>query len=438
MIRSFLRYVLKGEPTNSWIDSLVNNQGVVSFERVVAPFVSLTVSVIFLATASLMISRDISQLHQIGWDSWIPAHVIFRIFFLGVAVFLLVRSVSGQTNATDFWIFLIGGFIHSVEGTLFNLSYFIGYAEILGAIAWFSIISFRTLLVTTPILSMLYAGLLVAMRFWGLANKVVIDDYLIGTVIITLASLMGAACRDYWRNVSSALLEKQLIDNERLIDLGRNLGTLSHDMAGSLAVINSLSQILDEDATPQKTKKIASMLADATRNSLALQKFVLNMVQGRKTDLNLVPGPELNEQLRSTVLYLCPAAAGLVNFDVDLSKDYFCSPTALGYAILNAINNSLQHWMERHSDTKQLKIQVKISQNDEDRSMAATVRDNGAGFPEHILPHLFQTTISTRSAGHGLGLRNILRYIEYQGGKVRAHNDAGAVLTIVIPQPSSS
>ncbi|MGL4854922.1 MAG: sensor histidine kinase [Lentisphaeria bacterium] len=63
------------------------------------------------------------------------------------------------------------------------------------------------------------------------------------------------------------------------------------------------------------------------------------------------------------------------------------------------------------------------------------IRDNGPGIPQNILPEIFLPFVTGRSEGTGLGLANVKRFIELNGGSVRAANlaEKGAEFIIFLP-----
>jgi len=53
-----------------------------------------------------------------------------------------------------------------------------------------------------------------------------------------------------------------------------------------------------------------------------------------------------------------------------------------------------------------------------------SIRDDGAGISEHLLPRIFEPHVSTRSAMHGLGLSIVRSIVARNGGTVTASNRA--------------
>lgn len=82
---------------------------------------------------------------------------------------------------------------------------------------------------------------------------------------------------------------------------------------------------------------------------------------------------------------------------------------------------------------------VEISARVQGDEVEITVRDDGAGIPEDLLPRIFEPHFSTRTGGTGLGLAIVDRLVRSWGGSVFASSDAGAgtVIHLVLPVASA-
>ena len=66
------------------------------------------------------------------------------------------------------------------------------------------------------------------------------------------------------------------------------------------------------------------------------------------------------------------------------------------------------------------------------------VRDTGPGIPAHILPKVFETFVSSKETGVGLGVPVSKRIAEDHGGSLSAYNlpEGGACFVLRLPAPS--
>jgi len=68
------------------------------------------------------------------------------------------------------------------------------------------------------------------------------------------------------------------------------------------------------------------------------------------------------------------------------------------------------------------------------------VIDTGHGIPREILPRLFESFVTTRQDGVGLGLSISRSIVEAHGGRIQAENnpDGGATIRFFLPIPQTA
>ncbi|WP_245850899.1 sensor histidine kinase [Paenibacillus herberti] len=94
-------------------------------------------------------------------------------------------------------------------------------------------------------------------------------------------------------------------------------------------------------------------------------------------------------------------------------------------AFLNLMSNA-----SRHANSV-ITVEAAFSKE----TLTVRVQDDGAGFPEGMLPNLFQRFVKGKGGDTGLGLAISRAIVERSGGTVAASNgsESGAVVTVTLP-----
>jgi PAS domain S-box-containing protein len=104
----------------------------------------------------------------------------------------------------------------------------------------------------------------------------------------------------------------------------------------------------------------------------------------------------------------------------------------LRQVLLNLVMNACDAMSNGNGGQRQLTIETRRSSGQE---VEILVADNGPGFPEEILPHLFEPFHTTKPKGLGLGLAICRSIIAAHGGRLVAGNEngRGAMLRLTLP-----
>jgi two-component system nitrogen regulation sensor histidine kinase GlnL len=67
--------------------------------------------------------------------------------------------------------------------------------------------------------------------------------------------------------------------------------------------------------------------------------------------------------------------------------------------------------------------------------LEVTVRDNGAGVPEDLLPYIFDPFVTTKPRGSGLGLALVAKIIDDHGGVIECDSvPRRTVFRVLLPK----
>jgi two-component system sensor histidine kinase KdpD len=218
------------------------------------------------------------------------------------------------------------------------------------------------------------------------------------------------------------------------------LNSLSHELRTPIAAIIGAVDTLKESATRLSENNKAELLAEIDTASMRLNRQVNNLLNMSRIEAGTVrlqnDWCDVNELLH-TVIEECGADADgrtvefVANDDLPLFK---LDRGLLEQVLHNVIHNALQH------TPPQAALCLAIASKD--GACVITVEDNGPGFPEGEMAHVFGKFYRLPNAatgGTGLGLSIVKGYVDVLGGTVQLSNrvGGGARFVIIIPAQAS-
>jgi signal transduction histidine kinase len=110
--------------------------------------------------------------------------------------------------------------------------------------------------------------------------------------------------------------------------------------------------------------------------------------------------------------------------------DFTGDETQLEQVVLNLLLNA-QNAMASSGGG----IEIILDYDRDASTIRMDVLDNGPGIPEEIQKKVFQPFFTTRTDGAGLGLATCMKNVQYHGGTIEVHSEAGhgTVFTVTIP-----
>ena len=170
---------------------------------------------------------------------------------------------------------------------------------------------------------------------------------------------------------------------------------------------------------------------------------IISQVENLKTLVNAfsdyAKAPELkreagglNQLIKNSVDLYFVSNAG-IDFTLDLIEPepiMFIDKVRFSQLLTNLIKNS-----QESATSNNIKITIKTSISKSiDNVLILRLSDNGPGFSEKIMEHLFEPYETTKTGGSGLGLAIVKKIVEEHGGNIKAYNDeTGAVIEISLP-----
>ncbi len=228
--------------------------------------------------------------------------------------------------------------------------------------------------------------------------------------------------------------QKDLLDSERLATIGRMASSISHDLRHHLSAMYANAEFLSDGTIPQAERD--ELMRDVQSAVQGMTDLLDSLLLFTQTGRALYPeNASLASLIQRSVNMVRshPAAR-----DVKITLNGLSSLTAwvdskkLGRAVYNLLLNACQA-ARRGTDP----AAVRLSLQDEERSILIRISDNGPGVPESIRSTLFLPFVSeARESGIGLGLTLAEQIAQEHGGNITLEEnvEGHTVFTIILPK----
>ena len=245
-----------------------------------------------------------------------------------------------------------------------------------------------------------------------------------------IANILSARLERKWLRQGEN--DKQLLRAEQMMAVGQVAAGVAHELRNPLTSIKGLVQVnlreMGDRGLPVEDLEVIEH--EIRRMEKTLQTFL---------DFARPPKPERRLQDVATIVERVMAVVGGRARKQTAAVRFLQpgSPTSaevdgdqIQQLLLNLILNALDAMP--HGGTIEIDLRPPL-----DGYVDIYVRDTGPGIAPHILPKVFETFVSSKETGVGLGLPLSRRIAEDHGGTLTAYNlpDQGAVFCSACPQP---
>ena len=215
--------------------------------------------------------------------------------------------------------------------------------------------------------------------------------------------------------------QHELIRQEKLASVGQLLAALAHDLRNPLGVIRSSAQVVQEgpQEEPIRQEMARYIIDEVDKLSLRLHDF-LRYARQKPPDFKVEPA----EAVVRAALRQWEAQGGHERIRVEERFEHALpsiqvDPEQVKEALMNLLINAREAMPEGGT----LTLTTRAGQDSE---VEIEVADTGNGIaPEH-LSRIFEPFFTTKAYGTGLGLTNVKRLVEDNGGTLVVNSNAGA------------
>jgi signal transduction histidine kinase len=244
------------------------------------------------------------------------------------------------------------------------------------------------------------------------------------SIVILLNSKLNKTLQN--RTMQLEETTKELVKSERFSAIGELASRISHDIRNPLSNINMSIELI-------KNSPPNSKISDDTINEkLKLVSKNVERISHQVNDvLEFVQDREMKKEefkiyscLQDTIESMHIPKNIIIKSDISEKKvlaDYFQLQIVFNNLIINAI---------QAIGVQKGEIIFRVSE--EDRKVVIQIENSGPSIPKEILPHIFETLVTTKQIGTGLGLVSCKTIIENHKGSIVAKNNP---TTFVITLP---
>ncbi|MBN1647336.1 MAG: sensor histidine kinase [Spirochaetales bacterium] len=292
-------------------------------------------------------------------------------------------------------------------------------------IAGFSVFLFLFLIVSVIILSAAVAK--PVRQLTRGVYRIMSGDYSQRVEISTKDELSDLA--DSFNRLASRMIK--LRTDDRFIFLGHIAARMAHELRKPLHVIQLASQSLEE----KNRMRYLEIINQEVQNADHFIDEILNFVQEDTLDKQLY---SLQAIIQLTVekyrLLAEPHGISIIcNFYRNIPSVYI-DVIRMEEVIANILQNAVDALTEADPPLKEKEITLELRCL-EKKEIQLVVSDNGPGFDEATIDHLFDPYFTTRENGTGLGLALCYRVLMAHGAAIVLANDEKhhGVVTITFP-----
>lgn len=263
------------------------------------------------------------------------------------------------------------------------------------------------------------------------------EDILMFLLYFTIA-LVNAVLSFKIREAEKKAREQE--EKEATIKLYNTLlNSLSHELRTPISTILGAVDTLQENREKLTEQNQLTLLAEIDTASIRLNRQVDNLLNMSRLESGMlklnIDWCDINELIHSVIQKVPDPGSHLVHFENNENLPLFKIDAGLiEQVIYNILHNAILYTPEKSS----IEIQAKYYQN----KCTITIADNGKGFPEKEIQHVFEKFYrlpDTKTGGSGLGLSIAKGFIDAHHGTITLENkkNGGALFTIELTVETS-
>jgi len=234
---------------------------------------------------------------------------------------------------------------------------------------------------------------------------------------IELASICGLIAANY---VYLTNLQHRVVEMRKLAAMGEMAMFVTHQLRTPLVTIGGFAdQLLEPKVNKVKQKRNLRIIRNEVRR---LEKILLQLTQFLRVDIRKAVEVDVQELIRLAVAAEKPKLTnGNVKIQTAVTSGVtaiLCDPIHVGEALRNVIDNAIDAVVGGGT------VRIEAAREN-DEWVVISVRDTGRGIPEAVKDKIFESFVSTKEKGIGLGLAYVKRVVDACCGRIEVDSQEG-------------
>lgn len=223
----------------------------------------------------------------------------------------------------------------------------------------------------------------------------------------------------------------RLVESETMAAVGEMASTVAHSIRNPLAAMRSSAELtseLSEDPAVQESAGDIAMQID--RIELWLREL---LTYSRSEGMTQILNADLAEIIRYCIRDRKQAMRrSIIQPVVEIDDDI---PLVKGDSALlgQMFNSILDNAIEAMADGGRLKVKVSVAENE--RAVQVQIIDSGGGIPQDRLDLMFESSLTTKQNGLGIGMLLVKKIADRHGARIslRSQVGTGTIVTCSFP-----
>ncbi len=229
---------------------------------------------------------------------------------------------------------------------------------------------------------------------------------------------------------------------ERMASLGKMAAVVAHEVNNPLSGILTYAKLLRKwvatgQAEREKREEAMQCLDLIASESRRCGELIRNLLSlSRSAPMNVQPANLHDVIERCLLLVRHQLELSGIEWQLSMADNLpliLCDPSQIEQVLLALIMNAIDA-MPRGG-----RLWISTRQNPDKNEIDIEVRDDGAGIPAEVLPHIFEPFVTTKEGkGVGLGLAISRGIVERHNGRIEVQSELGRGTTFTVTLPAQA